>query len=178
MPEEDALQRLRATILSRLRSAIQTDRPVSGEERGLASQFLDTVLGNPPAPGNPMSGGRQEPYFNRPNGTEPLPSSQQEFALMLSKQLYPNAWPYADSRVGTFDKPFTAGSTSSGFIHFNPNDPVNLSMEGSLDTLRHELSHAVGLDDVRSGGRPSAYDVSNVSGLLHRDITLPKKSSR
>lgn len=43
---------------------------------------------------------------------------------------------------------------------------------GVWDTMRHELSHVLGLPDQSGPATPNAYDVSNASRVLHKDIQL------
>jgi hypothetical protein len=111
---------------------------------------------------------------HKPQLIQGTSNPQQELAAMNAINQYPNAAERVRSintgaemenpnQLGSYH-PFTTDiKLRSGEPQFDYNE--------SMDILRHELSHAVGLGDA--GTVPDAYDISYLSGQLHKDINLP-----
>jgi len=178
----DPLDGLRSVYVGRNKAATPA-------EREQAIKFLHNVLDRPHIGSDwlnewPARGPREEPpRFQNQFSPEPLPKPFQELALSLAYKLHPTAFSTVRGNPFTFRSPGeqTGGSFVRGdrSIGFGPNSPLNDTFEGSMDTLRHELAHAGGLEHESKDPRiPTAWDVDFSSSALHRDIKLPTERKR
>lgn len=108
-----------------------------------------------------------------------------DLALQMTNEQYPEAAERSPTATVLPLYPWMRGRRFEGSGHVQlkrgivPDDadaPPDWSRKflGLLDTMRHELSHGMGLPDNYDGWRGlSAQDVSDASARLHEDIELP-----
>jgi hypothetical protein len=187
--------------------------PFTGRTREQAIEALRRVFGSQteqPTPPSDIVSPRYRPSPTPPKlNFGPMPWYKEDFyklkedpnmllASQLAKRDYPNVWNKLGAvNVGVdMDGPFPPEGTAAYVTpSMGGQAIVNMGYHPSrawtgpdnvltaLDTLRHELSHTVGLADwteENKYGQPQykeqvrdAYDVGTASKELHQDIDLP-----
>src|SRR4030095_15134939 len=170
-----------------LRALITGTDTVTPENRADIIDWLDVILNPYRSAPSPDKRTRQVRVpFGGPNSTTGL-------ALQLLGDQYPEAsaasptlsvgpdWPWIKGRR----YPGTGHVTiRGGIVPTDDDDPAAWRDKflGLMDTLRHELSHGMGLPDIYSPGYRrgimSAQEVSDASAQLHKDIVLPTEPRR